>query len=297
MKLEITLSKNILRKKFDQKDKYNKVRERIDRHKLALSNELFEIWEKDAKENGYEKYFMDWYFSIIGTEKKLRKFNIEKIRKTRGARSKEDEVLLKTAIASNDKIIVGNVNQDMIKRNKRVSFINEEVFSRENMQTVTTDDVENVLMHRDNTAIFDIYETPTRLMVNLDSDAEILGRYLSKFIVGTKKLIIKDKYITQSENERNINEYVLKYLNKKETKLIFVFPEERKDSKGIARFQNYEGFKTSFRFIDSKLMHHSSLETDRYIIDLGYRLRLFGGDDSGKTEQEIINITKKQGGR
>lgn len=297
MKLEITLSKSILRKKFDQKDKYNKLRERIDRHKLALSNELFELWEKDAKENGYDKYFMDWYFSVIGSGKKLRKFNIEKIKKTRGARSGEDEILLKTALASNDKIVVGNVNQDMAKRNKRVSFITEEIFSRENMQTVTTTDVANVLTHRDNSAIFDIYETPTRLLVELGSDSEMLGRYLSKFISGTKKLIIKDKYITQSENERNINEYVLKYLNKKETKLVFVFPEERRDSKGISRFQNYQGFKTSFSFLDSKLMHHSSLETDRYVIDLGYRLRVFGGDDTGKTEQEIVNITKKQRGR
>lgn len=294
MKLEITLSKSILRKKFDQKDKYNKIRERIDRHKLALSNELFELWEKDARDNGYDKYFMDWYFSIIGSGKKLRKFNIEKVRKTRGARSKEDEVLLKTAIASNDKILVGNVNSDMIKRNKRISFINEEVFSRENMQTVTTEDVENVLTHRDNTPIFDIFETPTRLMVNLDSDADLLGKYLSKFIVGTKKLVIKDKYITQAENERNINDYILKYLNKKETKLIFVFPEERRDSKSITRFKNYNGFRTGFEFVDSKLMHHSSLETDRYVIDLGYRLRVFGGDEDGKTEQEIINITKKQ---
>jgi hypothetical protein len=293
MKLEITLTKNILRKKFDPDDKYNKLRDRIDRHKLALSNELFEVWEKDARENGYQQYFMDWYFSIIGTGKKLRKFKIDKIRKVRGTRSKEDEVLLKTAIASNDKIIAGNVNPDMIKRNNKVSIISEEVFSREKRQTVTTEDVENVLTHKDNSAIFDIYETPVRLVVNLDSDSELLGKYLSKFIIGTKKLYIKDKYITQFENERNINEYILKYLNKKETKLVFLFPEERKDSKGIVRFRGYEGFNTEFQFLDSKLMHHSSLETDRYVIDLGYRLRVFGGEEDGKTEQEIINITKK----
>lgn len=294
MKLEITLCKNILRNKFNQKDKYNKLRDRIYRHKLSVSKELLKVWEEDAKEYGYEKQFMDWYFSIIGSRQRLTKVNIDNIKKTRGARSEEDKIILKTALGSRDKIIAGNLNEDMVKRNRRVAFIPEDVFSREKIQTVTTEDVENVMTHKDNTPIFDIYETPIRLVVNLDSDSELLGRYLSKFIVGTKKLYIKDKYITQFENERNINDYILKYLDNKRTKLVFIFPEERKNSKKLARFKNYNGFKTELRFIDSKLMHHSSLETDNFIIDLGYRLRVFGGEEDGKTEQEIINISKKQ---
>lgn len=53
------------------------------------------------------------------------------------------------------------------------------------------------------------------------------------------------------------------------------------------------GDKTSIRTDGRELSHKSFIETDKYIIDLGYRLRVFGDRDDQKTEEEIINITKK----
>lgn len=293
MKLEITLSKGTLRKKFDRNDKYNRLRERIDRHKVVISDELFFIWEKDVRENGCDNLFMDWYFSLINSSNRIVKVDIKKLKRARGARSEEDNALLKTGMMSKDKIVVGNVNSDMIARNKKIAFINDKNFMREKYQTIDTDDIENVILNKNKDMIFDIYETPVRLVVKLDSSSEVLAKYLSKFMRGTNKLIVKDKFITQPENEYNIDNYILKYISKN-TKLIFLFPEMRKNGKIIQKFENYKGYNSTVKFVDSKQMHHSSIETDRYIIDIGYRLRLFGGEGDGKTEEEVITITKKQ---
>ena len=56
------------------------MRSRIDRHTLVLNDELLAIYEKDAKDNKYQIQFENWYFSLIGSAKKLRKFNTPVIR-------------------------------------------------------------------------------------------------------------------------------------------------------------------------------------------------------------------------
>ena len=164
---------------------------------------------------------------------------------------------------------------------------------REGSQTVTMKDVRRVMVAGNTHSIFDIYETPTRLEVELDSESEILGKYLAKFLRGSKYIKIKDRYITQPENERNLNDYILKYVRKENTKLIFVISENRSKSELVERFKNYNGYKSQIEFVDDKQTHHSSIETESYIIDLGYRLRVFGDIEDGKTEDEIINITRK----
>ena len=293
MRLEITVSKDIVKKKFDINDKYNKIRDRLNEHTLVVSNELLKVWEQDSKDNNYHEQFQNWYFSIINSKKRFKKVKNVKHTKVKGAKNFEEKALIATAMASHDKIVVGNVDIKTKKRNKLISFVSEGTFIREKVQTVTMKDLKKVIVEKKTHSLFDIYETPTRLEVDLDSDSHILSRYLTKYLRSSKNITIQDRYILQPENERNLNEYILRYVSKKDTKLIFVISENVKNEEIIKKFNNYKGFKSSIEFVDKKYTHHSLLETDEYIIDLGYRLRVFGDVDDGKTEQEIINITRK----
>ncbi len=293
MRLEITVSKDIVKKKFDINDKYNKIRDRLNEHTLVVSNELLKVWEQDSKDNHYQEQFQNWYFSIINSKKRFKKVKNVKHTKVKGAKNFEEKALIATAMASHDKTVVGNIDVKTKKRNKAISFVSEGTFMREKVQTVTMKDLKKVIVEKKTHSLFDIYETPTRLEVDLDSDSHILSRYLTNYLRSSKSIKIQDRYILQPENERNLNEYILRYLSKKDTKLIFVISENVKNEEIIKKFNNYKGFKSSIEFVDKKYTHHSLIETDEYIIDLGYRLRVFGDVDDGKTEQEIINITRK----
>lgn len=293
MRLELVVSKDIIKRKFDINDKYNKLRDRLNKHQIIVSNELLKTWEQDAKDNKYQDQFQNWYFSIINSKKKMKKVKTVKYNKVKEARNFEEKILVATALASEDKIVVGNIDIKTRRKNRTVSFVSEGTFMRENSQTVTMKDVRKVIIAGKTHSIFDVYETPVRLEVELDSDSDILGIYLSKFIKDSENIKIKDRYIIQPENERNLNEYILKYVDKQNTKLTFVISENNKKEATIEKFTNYYGYKSNIEFIDNKETHHSSIETDEYIIDLGYRLRVFGDVDDGKTEHEVINITKK----
>ncbi len=293
MRLELTVSKDIIKRKFDISDKYNKVRARLSDHTLIASNELLKIWEQDAIDNKYQEQFQNWYFSLINSKKKFKKVKPIKYKKIKGARNDEERVLISTAMASKDKIVIGNMDIKTRRKNKLVLYVSEGTFMREASQTVTMIDVRKVIVAGKTHSIFDIYETPTRLEVQLDSESNILGTYLSKFIKESKNLKIQDRYISQPENERNLNEYILKHINKSTTKLIFVISENLSKSDMVDKFNNYDGYSSKVEFVDNKETHHSLIETDEYIIDLGYRLRVFGDIDDGKTEAEIINITRK----
>lgn len=293
MRLELVVSKDIIKRKFDINDKYNKVRDRLDKHQIVISNELLETWEQDAKDNNYHEQFKNWYFSMINSKKKLKKVRAVKYNRVKNARSHEEKVLIATAMASQDKIMVGNVDIKTKRKNREVLFVSEGTFMRAESQTVDMKDVKKVIVAGKTHSIFDIYETPTRLEVGIDSDASVLGTYLSKFIKDSRTIKIQDRYILQPENERNLNEYILRYVNKKSTNITFVISDNSKKDDIIEKFTNYNGYRSGIEFVDNKEIHHSLIETDYYIIDLGYRLRVFGDIDDGRTEQEIINITKK----
>lgn len=293
MRLELAVSKDIIKRKFNINDKYNKVRERLNDHTLVVSSELLKTWEQDAKENKYQEQFQNWYFSLINSKQKIKKVKAADYNKIKDAESIEDKALIATAMMSKDKIAVGYMHVKTRRKNRSVLYVSEGTFMREGSQTVTMKDVRRVMVAGNTHSIFDIYETPTRLEVELDSESEILGKYLAKFLRGSKYIKIKDRYITQPENERNLNDYILKYVRKENTKLIFVISENRSKSELVERFKNYNGYKSQIEFVDDKQTHHSSIETESYIIDLGYRLRVFGDIEDGKTEDEIINITRK----
>lgn len=293
MRLEIAVSKDIIKRKFDIDDKYNKLRDRLNKHQIVVSNELLKTWEQDSIDNKYYDQFQNWYFSIINSKKKFKKVKTVKYNKVKQSRNHEEKMLIATAMASKDKIAVGNIDIKTKRKNRTVLFVSEGTFMREESQTINMNEVRKVIIAGKTHSIFDIYETPTRLEVGLDSESVVLGMYLSKFMENSKRIKIQDRYILQIENERNLNEYILKYVDKKTTKLTFVISENNKKEDIIEKLTDYKGYKSNIEFVDNKETHHSLIETDQYIIDLGYRLRVFGDIDDGKTENEVINITKK----
>lgn len=292
MRLELTVSKDIVRKKFNIDDKYNICRERLNKHKLVVSNELLKLWEQDAVENKYITQFENWYFSIISSNKKLSKVKMLNINEVKKAETHEEEIMIGTALSTKDKFLVSDINIEARRKNKEVSFVSEGVFIRDKIQTVTMKDIRNVVVRKKNYSLFDIYETPVRLEVSLDSDSQVLSEYLSRFFKDSKTLLIKDRYITQPENERNLNKYILSHIDKN-CLITFIMPNSGKRESMIEKFKNYNGYKSNVTFIDRKHTHQSYIESDEFIIDLGYRLRVFGDIDDGKTEQEVITITKK----
>lgn len=293
MRLELAVSKAIIKRKFDIDDNYNKLRERLNKHTLVVSNELLKSWEEDSKNHNYHEQFQNWYFSVINSKKKFKKVKTVKYNKVKNTKNHEDKILIATAMNSKDKICVGNMNINIKRKNRTVLFVSEGTFMRNSIQTVKMKDIRNVIIANKTHNIFDIYETPVRIEVSLDSDSDVLGIYLSKFLRNSKNIKIKDRYILQTENERNLNQYILRYVDKKKANLTFVISENRNTEDITSKFINYNGYKSNIEFIGDKQTHHSSIETDEYIIDLGYRLRVFGDIDDGKTEEEVINITRK----
>jgi hypothetical protein len=300
MRLELTLCKEVIRNKFNIDDKYNNSRSRLNRHTLVLSDELLDIYEKDAKEHKYQIQFESWYFSLIGSAKRLKRVNLseakveEKKEKQEETQEEREEgfIIADTAANTKDKIVVGEIEKRISKHYKNAYFIKEEIFNRDKSHTVNIGDIKDVWDKAVLEHIFDIYETPIRIETSMGDDAILLGKYLSLFYKDSKNVTIKDTYMHKNEN--NLDKFVLKYIDKKSTKITFrAFWNYKIKEELINRYTNYKGYNSKVIIENKKLSHHSMIESDEYIIDLGYRLRVFGDKEDNKTEQEVINITRK----
>lgn len=294
MRLDITLDKKSVKNKFNIDAKYDDLRSRINRHTLVISKELKEIWDKDAEENNYKQAYDEWFLSILREKTKIKKINLGERKDDGNNHLNESDIYLKTALASEDKILLGEYSGNIRGRYNQIKFISEEIFLREDNQTVKLSDIEDVLVKNKYDAIFDIYETPVRIEITYGK-ADILGKYLSKFYKNTKEIIIKDKYLNNLENERNLNAYILKYIDKQNCKIKFITYWDKKTKENLNdKFRNYEGYNSEVILSKKDMAHSSYIETNEYIIDLGYRLKVFGGSENdGETEHEVINITRK----
>lgn len=294
MRLEITLDKEIIRNKFNIDTKYDVLRSRINRHTLMVSEELVDIWDKDADENNYRVDYNEWFMSIVREKAKIKKVNLIELDGNYSNLPKDNDIGIRTAMASEDKLLVGDYTNFVKSICNKVRFVSNDTFIKEDKQTIKLNDIENVIQRNKVDELFSIYETPIRIEVTY-GNAEILARYLSKFYSTTNNLIIKDKYLSNPENERNLKNYILKYINKDNCKIKFITYWDKK-TKGYInkKFKNYEGFNSEVVLSKKDMAHNSYIETDKYIIDLGYRLKVFGGvENDGETEYEIVNITKK----
>ena len=130
MRLELAVSKDIIKRKFNINDKYNKVRERLNDHTLVVSSELLKTWEQDAKENKYQEQFQNWYFSLINSKQKIKKVKAADYNKIKDAESIEDKALIATAMMSKDKIAVGYMHVNTRRKNRSVLYVSEGTFPR-----------------------------------------------------------------------------------------------------------------------------------------------------------------------
>lgn len=294
MRLDITLDKSAIKNKFNIDAKYDSLRSRVNRHTIVVSSELKQIWDEDAEKNNYKQAYNEWFLSILREKTKVKKVNIGKVKENSDKDLDEKEISIKTALVSEDKILLGDYNSNIKGRYNQIRFISEEIFIGEDKQTVKLSDIENVLVRNKYETLFDIYETPVRIEVTY-GNADILGQYLSKFYKNAKNIIIKDKYMNNTENERNLNTYILKYINKKNCKIKFITYWDKKTKDNLKeKFTNYKGYNSEVILSKKDMAHSSYIETDEYIIDLGYRLKVFGGmENDGETEYEIVNITRK----
>ncbi|QGU96280.1 hypothetical protein GOM49_15315 [Clostridium bovifaecis] len=210
MRLDITLDKNTIKNKFNIDTKYDVLRSRVNRHTIVVSNELKQIWDKDAEKNNYKQPYNEWFLSILREKTKVNKVSIGKSKEDNDKALDEKDISIKTALASQDKILLGNYSSNIKGRYSQIKFISEEIFTSKDKQTVKLGDIENVILRKKYDSVFDIYETPIRIEVTY-GNAGILGQYLSKFYKNTKNIIIKDKYLNNPENERNLNAYIKAY--------------------------------------------------------------------------------------
>src|SRR5699024_7042597 len=139
MKLELTATKKVIRNKFNIDDKYNNSRTRLDQHMIILSDALLEIWEKDAKENGYSHQFENWYFSFIHSAKTLKRVKIPED----WSPNQEDEEIIaaKTASESKDKIVIGHIENKTKKQYKDLFFVEEAILNKPKSHTITIKDI------------------------------------------------------------------------------------------------------------------------------------------------------------
>ena len=293
MRLELTVTESIIKDRFNIDDKYDNCRNRLKKHVLVSSNELFSLWEEDAKKYGYIVEFQDWFFKISKSYANFRKFKIGDIDCIDGTEIESEKIVVATARASNDKVVVGDMSSNL-KKNLDIRFINETIFLKDGSHTVTISDISNVLKNHKNEKLFNIYETPIRLEIRANSNSNILSEYLSKFIKDSKEIIIKDAYLNNQSNERNLKKYILPHLDLDSCQITIITTWDELGKKRIEqKFINYLGPNTKMICAKEDDKHSSYIKTDKYIIDLGYRLQIFGFEDNGLTEADIINITRQ----
>ena len=125
----------------------------------------------------------------------------------------------------------------------------------------------------------------------MGDDARLLADYLSQFYRDSKHITIKDTYL--HKNEYNLRHYVMEYIPKTTEITFRVFWNQRIKDQLTQHFTNYMGYPTLVVIENKKLSHHSYIESDHYIIDLGYRLRVFGDKMDGRAEEEVIVVSRK----
>lgn len=264
---------------------------RVDRHTVIVSNELIEIWESYAKEKGYLEDFLYWLYDIENKAQKFKKNSIQEHATIVGEVTDEEKVILDTSNTSDNKIVVGDYNSTLVRNNNlQFKFISNTVFNKNKVQEISLNDIENILIHKryiNNVSFFDIFETPIILHITPNGSSSLLSEYLSQFYKNSTEIVIQDKFLFN--NIKNLDDYILPYIDKGKTSIKFIISSECGTRKN--ELKDYKGYTTSVKCEKDSCVHASFIESDRYRISLGYRLNIFGS--RGKTNSEIIRIDKK----
>ena len=293
MRLELTLSKETVSNYFSVSITNKNTKIRISNNILVVSNELIDIWQNFLESRNLKDQFNQWFYmeAVLSTD-----YVTKVTLNTSGDNSTENNVIINTCELSRDKIIVGE-STNIIPANKRgtIKFISNSDFNREKKQRIKILDIYNVYCKNRCSDIFSLYETPVVIDVNLNSDSNILAKYLSKFYENSPKLIIRDLYLANTENLRNFRKYILPYVDKHMCNITIQFHWDTATQKRQLEsiFNNLDGYTINIENVSKECMHESFIESDKYKFNIGYRLKLFGVKDDGLTQQDTITITRK----
>ncbi|MDK0629171.1 hypothetical protein [Clostridium perfringens] len=289
MKMEFVLDKEIIKMGLSNDIQNITATKRIIENKIIASNELLNIWETNAKENKYLNVYQGWLFARANQKGLFEKVDCSNELELVKSDNDEERITLATAKASNKKILIADYDAKVKNENKDIIIIKSNIFNKEKQQIIKSSDLENLIVHKNFDKIFDIYETPITIDISLNFDSSILAEFLSKFYLNSKKVIIKDKYLIQ--NESSLEQYIMPYIKKGETEIIFISSWDKHTKASYSKFTNYKGYKSTIKNEKKDLAHSSYIESDKYRIDVGYRLNIFG--KNGKTNAETIRILKK----
>lgn len=289
MRLELTVCKEGIDKVFSISPNDVNAKVRVKNNILAVSEELQKNWEEYFESKNMQYNYQQWFATMVLFEDRIKKI------KDIGATSDENDILLATSNLSKDKLLVAKSN--IIPSDKRaiVKYVSIDTFNSEKKHRVEVEDIRKLKMSNRTTDIFNLYETPITVDVKKNSNSKILAEYLSEFYSDSNKLVIQDMYLDNPVNTQNLREYILPYIDKEKCEItlnLFWGTDSNKKRDLERKFKDFDGYKVNIIGISQKDEAHSSfIESDKYKINLGYRLRIFG--ENNKTECEIINITQK----
>lgn len=292
MRLQLTLSKENIYKQFTIGADDLNAKIRIKNNILVVSKELVAEWKKYIDSKGCIKYFDDWFYGVAIPQGIVKKVKIVEDAELQT----ENEILIKTCELSEDKILVAESNIVPNDKKDIIKFISSKIFNNEKLQQIEIKDIEDVELRKVYTNIFSIYETPIVLKVSKNLDSSILAEYLSNFYKGTSKLIISDNFLDNEENLRNFRTYILPYINKENCEIItkFFWDNGERKKELERKFNNIDGYKCSVKKLPDKSQAHKFyIESDKYTLYWGYRLKIFGGRDNGCTEEDNVTIIRK----
>lgn len=292
MKLELTLCKEIIYRNFSMGSEDINLKLRIANNRLVVSDELINIWKEFFISKDAENIFENWFYgNAVLSQGYIKKVKLDETNKD------EKTVIIETCLLSKDKIIVGDNNFIPINKRENIKFISNRNFNNEKNQRIKIEDISNVFNRRRIDNLFSIYETPIVIDVSMNSDSYILSKYLSLFYKDSSKVIIRDMYLDNEENLRNFKKYILPYIDKSKCEVVLQLYWGKNASRKKElelKFNNLEGYNIIIQGLRHKeFTHESFIESDKYKLNIGYRMKLFGDKDDGLTEQETVTITKK----
>lgn len=292
MKLELTLCKEIIYKYFSIGSEDINLKLRIANNKLIVSDELINIWREFFISKNAENIFENWlYGNAVLSQGYIKKVALDETDKD------EENVIIDTCLLSEDKIIVGENNFIPAQKRQNITFISNSNFNKNKNQRIKIEDISNVFNRRRMDNMFSIYETPVVIDVSMNSDSYILAQYLALFYKDSSKVTIRDMYLDNEDNLRNLKKYILPYIDKSKCQVVLQLywgnnASRKKELEKI--FNNLDGYNITIQGLRHKeFTHESFIESDKYKLNIGYRMKLFGDKDDGLTEQETVIITKK----
>lgn len=292
MKLELTVDGKLLENLFRPNGESSKLiaASRLTNHTLIASKELLELWEREMQAIGLSEVYESWIFQLISSQEQFKRVVLSETDRAELFEKRTEDILIKTAKATETKVLVGEFENSIITNNSDIQFVNIKTLSSPKKQQVTLDFIKEhynraIPLKR---YIFDLFELPVSINVAKDSSSDHLAKYLSEFY-DAKTLIIQDLYLpnNNNQNEENLSKYILPFISRQSCNITFIISTENGAKKKVLE----EKYGVTVKCIPPQKdrLHEGFIKTSKYRITIPYRLMVFG--TQGKNNSDFITIT------